>query len=238
MDLSVILVGAGEGRRMGGSGPKLLLDLGGRTLLERSAAAFLRHPAVGEIVAVVPAPLLDRATAALEGTARPGAPASPSAGRIRVVAGGATRQESVRRGLEASSRDAAFVAVHDVARPLVTVELIERVYRAARAHGAAIPALPIRDTVKEVADGRVVRSVPRDRLQGAQTPQVFARDILARAHEARAARGDATDDAALVEASGTAVHVVPGEASNVKITDPADLVTARALLLQGYGERD
>lgn len=227
MDLAVILAGAGEGLRMG-TGPKLLLDLGGKSLLLRSVLAFLRHPDVSEVVAVVPGALLDRSAEAI----------ASDAARVRVVAGGATRQESVRLGLRALRSGAAFVAVHDVARPLVTTALIGRVLDAARRHGAAIPALPIRDSVKEVAGGRVVRSVPREGLEGAQTPQIFARDILARAHEGAAARSDATDDAALVEAAGTTVHVVPGEPSNVKITDPTDLVTAHALLLHGYGERD
>ncbi|MGE5177007.1 MAG: 2-C-methyl-D-erythritol 4-phosphate cytidylyltransferase [Hyphomicrobiales bacterium] len=229
-DLGVILAGAGEGRRMDGAGPKLLLELAGRTLLERAALAFLRHPDVARVVAVVPEALADRARAAV------GVGAAP--GRVVVVPGGPTRQASVRLGLEALGDGVAFVAVHDVARPLVTAALVGRVLAAARAHGAAIPALPIRDTVKEVRDGRVVRSVPRAGLEGAQTPQIFARAILARAHEAAGARADATDDAALVEAIGLPVAVVPGEPSNVKITDPTDLVTAEALLLHGFGERD
>src|SRR5688572_10866932 len=227
MDLAVILAGAGEGRRMEGQGPKLLLDLEGKTLLERAALPFLRHPAVGEVVAVVPEALVSSAREALARVPRERVVGA------RAMAGGATRQESVRLGLEAIASGVAFVAVHDVARPLVSAALIDRVLAAARTHGAAIPALPLRDTVKEVDGDRVVRTVPRGRLQGAQTPQIFSRGILGRAHTQGRYAPDATDDAALVEALGIAVAVVAGEPSNLKITEPSDLIVARALILSG-----
>jgi 2-C-methyl-D-erythritol 4-phosphate cytidylyltransferase len=232
VELAVILAGGGAGERMGGSGPKLLLDLVGRTLLERAALPFLRHAAVGEIVAVVPESLL---VAAREALAR--VPRERVVG-ARAVAGGATRQESVRLGLEALTADAAYVAVHDVARPLVTAALIERVLVAARAHGAAIPALALHDTVKEVEGDRIVRSMPRERLRAAQTPQIFSRAILARAHTQDRTLSDATDDAALVEALGIPVAVVSGEPSNLKITEPTDLIVARALIQSGLGEEN
>jgi 2-C-methyl-D-erythritol 4-phosphate cytidylyltransferase len=118
-----------------------------------------------------------------------------------------------------------------VARGLVSPALIERVLRAARASGAAIPACPLRDSVKEVEEGRVVRSVDRTRLQGAQTPQIFSRDILARAHAAAIEEGvDATDDAMLVERIGCAVSVVPGEPANLKLTEPGDVRILEAWL--------
>jgi len=227
MDLAVILAGAGLGSRMEGRGPKLLLKLEGRTLLERAAEPFLAHPAVAEVVAVVPADLLEAARGAL--AAAPRERAVPA----RAVAGGATRQESVRLGLEALTSEAAYVAVHDVARPLVTTALVERVLAAARAHGAAIPALPVRDTVKEVDAGLVRRSVPRDSLMAAQTPQIFSRAILARAHEPNRNAPDATDDASLVEALDLPVAVVLGEPSNLKITEPTDLTVAQVLLRSG-----
>jgi 2-C-methyl-D-erythritol 4-phosphate cytidylyltransferase len=231
MELAVILAGAGEGRRMEGFGPKLLLDLDGQTLLERVVLPFLSHSAVGEIVAVVPEALLGAAKDALGRV-----PRERMVG-TRAVAGGRSRQESVRLGLEAISTSAAYVAVHDVARPLVTSALIDRVLDAARSHGAAIPALPLRDTVKEVSAERIVRTVPRAGLQGAQTPQIFSRAILARAHTQGQESTDATDDAALVEAIGGAVAVVLGEPTNVKITDPSDLIVARALIQSGLGKR-
>jgi len=223
----VILAGAGAGARMGGAGPKLLLDLVGTTMLERAAAPFLSHPGVTEIVAVVPESLIGGARDAL---AR--APRERVVG-ARAVAGGATRRESVRLGLEALGPQADYVAVHDVARPLASVELVARVLAAAEKHGAAIPALPIRDTVKEVDGGRVLRSVSRDRLMGAQTPQIFSRAILARAHAENPTTVEATDDASLVEALGLPVAVVAGEAANFKITEPTDLIVARALIRVG-----
>src|SRR5262245_51477738 len=231
MELAVILAGAGEGKRMEGLGPKLLLALDGQTLLERAAQPFLAHPAVGEIVAVVPENLLG--------------PAKDALGRVprermvgtRAIVGGATRQESVRIGLEAIATQTAYVAVHDVARPLVTPALIDRVLAAARAHGAAIPVMPLRDTIKEVDAARVVRTIPRERLQGAQTPQIFSRAILARAHTQGPGSSAATDDAALVEAIGLAVAVVEGEPTNVKITEPSDLIVARALIQSGLTKR-
>ncbi len=229
MDLAVILAGAGEGRRMEGQGPKALLDLEGKSLLERAALPFLRHASVVEIVAVVPEAQLGAAREALGRVPRERVLGA------RAVAGGATRRESVRLGLDAIAPNAAYVAVHDVARPLVTSALIDRVLAAARTHGAAIPAIPFRDSVKEVDAERVVRSVSRDRLRGAQTPQIFSRAILLQAHTQVQDSPDATDDAALVEALGFAVAVVPGDSANLKITEPSDLIVARALIQSGMG---
>ncbi len=225
MDLAVILAGAGEGRRMGALGPKLLLDIGGRAALSRVVDAFLNVGAVGEIVAVVPLSLLGEAERVLA------AAPPPRSVRVAAIPGGATRQESVRLGLRALALPLPYIAVHDVARVLVKPALIERVLAAARAARAAIPALPLRDSVKEIASGRVVRSIAREALQAVQTPQIFARDILARAH-ARALDENvaATDDATLVERIGVEVAVVPGDPSNLKLTEPGDLIVLEALL--------
>jgi 2-C-methyl-D-erythritol 4-phosphate cytidylyltransferase len=209
---------------MGALGPKLLIPVGGRPALERVLDAFLEVEAVGEIVAVIPVVLLDEARRAV--ASRP----NPRGVRISVTPGGTTRQDSVRQGLAALTRSLPLVAVHDVARALVTPALIERVLGAARVSGAAIPACPMRDSVKEVAEDRVVRSLDRERLRVAQTPQIFSRDILARAHAAAAEEGvTGTDDAMLVERIGCAVAVVPGEPSNLKLTEPGDL-----LALEGW----
>jgi 2-C-methyl-D-erythritol 4-phosphate cytidylyltransferase len=116
----------------------------------------------------------------------------------------------------------------------VDAALIDRVLAAARTSGAAIPALPLRDTVKEVEAGRIVRTIARARLQGAQTPQIFTRDILARAHAAASPEsGGATDDSALVEAMGVAVAVVPGDPTNWKLTDPSDVAVFASRLDEG-----
>lgn len=230
-DLAVILAGAGEGRRMGGQGPKVLLEIGGSTLLERVASTFLAHPAVGEVVAAVPERLVAEARSRLE------ALPNVRGARVTAIPGGATRRESVRLGIAALERSLPYIAVHDVARALIEGTLISRVLDAARTTGAAIPALPLRDTVKEVDRGRIVRTIPRDRLQGAQTPQIFARDVLARAH-ARTTETDegATDDAWLVEAAGLPVAVVPGDPANLKLTEPSDVIAIESHLRAG-GDR-
>ena len=225
MDLAVVLAGAGEGRRMGDLGPKLLIPIGGRPALERVLDSFLEVESVGEIVAVIPAALLDAAERTLASRS------NPRGVLLTATAGGATRRDSVRIGIEALTRSLPFVAVHDVARALVSPSLIERVLRAARDKGGAIPACPVRDSLKEVAFGRVVRSVDREGLEAAQTPQIFARDILARAHAAASSSGAAaTDDAMLVERIGCEIAVVPGEPSNLKLTEPGDLVVLEAWL--------
>ena len=208
---------------MGALGPKLLIPLGGRPALERVLDTFLEVESVGEIVAVIPEALLDEAKRSI--ASRP----NPRGARLALTTGGATRQESVRRGIAALERPLPFIAVHDVARALVTPALVERVLRAARGTGAAIPACPVRDSVKEVASDRVVRSLDRERLRAAQTPQIFSRDILTRAHAAAAGEDRAaTDDAMLVERIGCEVAVVPGEPSNLKLTEPGDLPALEA----------
>ena len=203
---------------MGGSEPKILLPLAGVSLIERSVQTFLGHPGVGELVAMVPETLLLRCRALLHGLP------NPRRVRVETLAGGATRQESVRIGLAALTLGLPYVAVHDVARPLVSQDLIRRVLDAAGRVGAALPALPVTDTIKEIAGDRVVRTVPRETLRAAQTPQIFQRDILARAHaHAAAERIEATDDAMLVELLGAPVAVVPGDPANLKLTEPSDV---------------
>jgi len=149
-----------------------------------------------------------------------------------VVAGGARRQDSVRAGLDALA-GCDWVAVHDGARPLVTPELIERGFEAAGQTGAACCAIAAPDTVKEAADGRVLRTLDRSRLWLAQTPQVFRYDLLMDAH--RRSEGDVTDDAALVEALGVEVRLFEGSSRNLKVSTPDDLALVQALLLQEGG---
>jgi 2-C-methyl-D-erythritol 4-phosphate cytidylyltransferase len=137
-----------------------------------------------------------------------------------VVTGGETRSDSVRAGL-AVCDDAQFIVVQDAARPLASTQLFEAVLAAVRAGAAAaIPGVPVSDTIKQVADGVVVNTPPRDQLVAVQTPQAFAADVLRRAH---AATDVATDDAGLVEALGEIVVVVAGERANIKVTNPEDL---------------
>ena len=225
-DLAVILAGAGAGARMGDLGPKLLLDVGGKPALVRVAETFLQHPAVGEIVITVPQDLKADATRALNQIA------NPHQIRIALIPGGDTRQDSVGLGLDALIKNLPYIAVHDVARVLVDAPLITRVLAAARKHGAAIPALPVTDTIKETGpQDTIARSVPREKLVGAQTPQIFASAILRKAHaHAREAQAAATDEAGLAEAIGVPVAIVEGDEKNRKLTVPSDLIVLNALL--------
>jgi 2-C-methyl-D-erythritol 4-phosphate cytidylyltransferase len=156
------------------------------------------------------------------------------ADREGAVAGGVTRSDSVRAGLRAVPADASIICVHDAARPLATADLYRRVIDAiVEGADAAVPALAVSDTIKVVAAGVVVSTPDRGSLVAVQTPQAFRADALRRAHERD---GDATDDAALVEALGGLVVVVAGEAINRKITVPDDLEWARRLVGAGTGE--
>ena len=222
MHVTAIIAAAGAGRRVGGPTPKQLLDLGGQSMLARSVAAFDSHPRVTDLVVVVPAELADGAAGAhVRGTARD----------VKVVAGGPRRQDSVANGFDAVAPRAEIVLIHDAARPFVSGDLIGRTIDAAAAHGAAIAALAAHDTVKraKTAGGGhvVVETIPRDTIFLAQTPQGFRRDVLAAAIAVGRSGVDATDEAALAERAGYEVHLVAGDAGNVKVTTEEDFAAAR-----------
>jgi 2-C-methyl-D-erythritol 4-phosphate cytidylyltransferase len=217
LTVAAILVAAGDGRRLGSAVPKAFCEVRGRTLLEHALGPFVAHAAVRDVVVVAPAGLLERCVE-LTGTG------------LTVVAGGATRQASVRAGLAALAPDVDAVLVHDVARPFVPVDVLDRVL-AALAGGAVavIPARPVTDTIKRVdADHVVAETLDRSTLRAVQTPQGFDRAVLVAAHDA-APSGDVTDDAGLVEARGGTVVVVDGADEAFKITRPWDLVLAEAV---------
>jgi 2-C-methyl-D-erythritol 4-phosphate cytidylyltransferase len=218
----VILVAAGRGERMGADRPKAFLPLGGQALLLRSALAFEAAPSVAGVVGVVPAQDLDAARGLL----------APVTKLLAVVPGGARRQDSVLEGLKQMPDGfAGVVLVHDAARPLVDVDLIERVADAAGEEGAALPVLPVADTVKRVREGRVVETLDRGELGAAQTPQGFRLELLVSAYEAAFRdRVTVTDEAMAVERLGTTVRAVAGSARNRKITTPEDLAWAESLL--------
>jgi 2-C-methyl-D-erythritol 4-phosphate cytidylyltransferase len=225
--IGVVIVAAGMSSRMGGLDKQLAL-LGGRPVLAWTVAAFEAAPEV-DAIAIVVNPRTAADVAAL----------GRAAGWRKVVAtppGGARRQDSCVNGLAAlvaaGGEPPELVLVHDGARPLVSPALIARGVAAARTHGAAIPGIPARDTVKVVApDGRIVETLDRSRLWLVQTPQVFHYPILAAAYEAAAARDlTVTDDAALLEALGQPVYVFEGEPRNLKITTPDVLLVAAAYL--------
>jgi 2-C-methyl-D-erythritol 4-phosphate cytidylyltransferase/2-C-methyl-D-erythritol 2,4-cyclodiphosphate synthase len=218
MTLGVVIVAAGRGARLGGTVPKQLLDLGGQTILQRSVAAFDAVPA-SALVVVLPPELVERGPAIV----------GPSAHPCRLVAGGERRQDSVQCGVQALPSDVDLVLVHDAARPFVPTDLVERVATAAWQAGAAVPAVPARDTVKRVHPGTsvVADTIARDEVWLAQTPQGFRRDVLNAALAGGLSGADATDEATLAERAGFAVAVVPGDEGNVKITTAADLEAAR-----------
>ena len=214
---------------MGGA-DKLWARLASRTgrerpLLAYAVAAFQQCAAVARIVLVVAEEAVERGRALARDEVFDKVCA--------VVAGGARRQDSVRAGLEALG-PSAWVIVHDGARPLITVDLIERGLAEAQETGAACCALPAADTVKEANEaGHIARTLNRSRLWLAQTPQVFRYDLLLEAHRRPSAGRDASDDAALVEALGVPVRLYPGSPHNLKVTTPEDLALVQALLRQG-----
>lgn len=215
MRVTAIIAAGGSGRRLGAAVPKQLLEVNGRSLLERSVDAFRAHPAIGDVIVAVPADVLAAPPQWLDG--------------VRLVAGGERRQDSVANAFDVVSRDVDVVLVHDAARPFVSDDVITRAIEGAIAHGAAIAAVPASDTVKRVAgDGVIVETLPRDEIFLAQTPQAFRRDVLGAAIASGRAAGMATDEAMLAERAGHPVHVVAGDAANVKITTAADLSRARA----------
>lgn len=221
MAAGAILLGGGRGERMSGPDPKAFASLDGRTLLERAVTAAESARGVEGFVVVVPP--------GWEGRAR--TVVGPRSGLVDVVAGGATRQESVRRGLDALPEAFDVVICHDVARPVASPALFEAVLDGLAGVDGVVPSVPLVDTVKRVDDGVVAETVHRDGLVVVQTPQAFRRAALVEAHRAAEADGFAgTDDAALLERAGFRVAVVPGDPANIKITGPEDLALASALL--------
>lgn len=223
-DAGVVLVAGGRGLRLGGATPKQYLPIGGVPMLLRALRPFTSHPDVARTVVVLPP----------EDAAAPPAWLAPLLGEtLAVAAGGAERMDSVANGVAALGDGVTIVLVHDAARPLVTQPVIDRVLAAARAGEAALPAVPVSDTLKEgdpAEPTRVARTVPRERLWRAQTPQGFPRALLAEAHARGRAEGlVATDDAQLVERLGGTVRLVPGDARNIKVTTPEDLALAELL---------
>jgi 2-C-methyl-D-erythritol 4-phosphate cytidylyltransferase/2-C-methyl-D-erythritol 2,4-cyclodiphosphate synthase len=231
MRVSALIAAGGRGLRVGADRPKQFLDIGGRSLLDLSLSALAASSQIDELIVAVPSEFVGDMAAGLTGRfTKP----------LQVVAGGPRRQDSVANAFQSASVEADLIVIHDAARPFVTSEVIARTIAAALAHGAAIAAIPVRDTVKQAGlphtDGtRPIRAtVPRDEVFLAQTPQAFRRDVLARAlREGHSI--EATDEAMLVERLGLPVYVVEGDVRNVKITTRSDLAAARGLAAQAPG---
>ncbi len=216
---------------MGSATPKQFMMLGEWPLMLHALRVFERTPSVAEVILVVPQG--ERTRALTEVVERYGVKKV-----LKVVAGGATRQESVSNGLRETDDDTEIVVIHDAVRPFVTEDLIARSIEAARRDGGAIVAVPMKDTPKRVGpDGRIQRTLDRSGLWLAQTPQTFRRELILEAY--RQAERDglrATDDAALVERLGRNVGIVPGRWDNIKITTPEEFVIAEAILAARSGE--
>lgn len=216
--IAALVMAAGRGTRLGGEAPKQYLTLGGVSILSRSLALFVEHPRISRIHAVIHADDGDRFAAATAGIAI-GPP----------IVGGETRQESVRRGLEhLAAAPPDLVLIHDAARPLVSPAMIDRVIDALSTHDGAIPALDVADTLKRHDGKRVTGTLARDGLARAQTPQGFRFAAILAAHR-QMAGAELTDDAAVAEAAGRTVALVPGEEMAFKITTADDLARARRL---------
>ena len=217
---TILIVAGGRGTRMGGPQPKQFLELAGRPVLMHTLEAFDRWDASARLIVVLPEDQIDTWKRLCE---------AHVFGRIhRVVAGGETRFHSVRNGLGAVASN-GLIAVHDGVRPLVAPSVIAACFAAAADGGAAVPVVPVVESVREVdADGGS-RPVDRTRLRMVQTPQVFRADVL-RAAYCLPYDPRFTDDASVVEASGVAVRLVPGNRENIKLTTPMDLLLAEQLM--------
>ncbi len=220
--VGAVIAAAGRGERMGAPINKVYLPLGDRPILLHSLNPFESSGLVDGYAVVVPPDEVAFCRVLL------------ASYRLRklvaVVAGGPTRQESVAKGLRAFSEDWELIAVHDGARPLLTLELLEDAIRRASSAGAVVVGVPAKDTVKIVEEGRILETPERSRLYLAQTPQVFRRELLAKAYaEAERTGFQGTDDASLVERLGVPVEVLEGSYENIKVTTPGDLSLARAI---------
>ena len=225
--IGCVIPAAGSGERLGGSVPKALRTLLGVTLLEHSVRAMSGCRAITHIVIAAPAEHI-RDMQDIVGSIT-------VAAEVSVVTGGSSRAQSVRLAVAALPSDTSLILVHDAARPLVPVDLVEAVVaNVGSGAPAVLPAVPVTDTIKRVDEaGRVIETVDRTHLRGAQTPQGFRADILRSA--LAQSQDEATDEAGLVELLGVPVLVIPGDDEAMKITRPLDLVLAEAILRRRAG---
>ena len=221
MKTEAIVVAAGKGRRLKSNTPKPLISLKGKPVLIYALEAFERCPSVRSIVVMAPQNRINDFKNLIRRY------------RLRkvksVLAGGRRRSDSVRLGLKALDKDTVYVVVHDAARPFIKVQAIKKVIAAAQKTGGAVLAVPVKSTVKE-SNGTglfVKRTLDRRRLWEVQTPQVFKKNTLIKAHSRT--QGDPTDDALLVERAGQRIKLVVGDYSNIKITTKEDLKLARMI---------
>lgn len=222
-----IVLAAGAGRRLGAEEPKAFLLIGGRPILAVATGAAAASPAVSSVVVTAPVGWEDRARVCVEDCGVP----------VVVVTGGSTRRASVLAALEALPPETRVVAIHDAARPFAPPDLFTAVIAGVSEQTpGVVPVAPVTDTVKHVVDGMVVRTLDRERLGLAQTPQAFDVVVLRAAHgRATSSSVSLTDDAAALEHDGIAIAAIPGDPSNVKITTLFDLANADARMGGSHG---
>ena len=222
-----MITAGGKGQRMQSPTAKQFLLLGGKPILAQTIAVFEACPVVDEIFVIAPQDEMAKVqTEIIEKYQYKKV--------LKVVRGGRMRQQSVWNGLRAIKSDCSWVVVHDGVRPLITSELIEDGLKEARLTGAAIVAVPARDTVKRLPPGGKLQTLPREEIWLAQTPQIFEFSLLHRAYQkADQDQFTGTDDASLVERLGQPVSLIPGDYRNIKITSPEDLTIAETLRTKG-----
>jgi len=221
MKVQVIVPTAGKGIRFGSDLPKTLIELCGEPMIVHCLKVFDEHVAIDSVILVVPKDFDNQFRDVVE---------SKGLKKIKhIVIGAETRTGSVSNGLKEVDHDTDIVLVHDGARPLVSGMLVDNVLKIAKSHDAVVAAVPVKPTIKRVdAQLTVIETLVREELWEIQTPQVFKKDLLLKAH--KEAKDRTTDDAALVEQLGKSVKIVQGEEKNIKITTPEDLVFAEALV--------
>jgi len=224
--VSVIVPCAGLGRRLGGKKP--FIPILGKPLFIWTLSALSRVSEVSDIVPVFSESDMERALKLIEQYSVP---------KIkRIAKGGPERQDSVRNGLSSISNDTEIVLIHDGARPCIEEEVIYSVIRGLKGFDGAIAAVPIKDTIKEASEELVIKTLNRDRLWAAQTPQGFLRDTIIRAYERAEGEGfSSTDDSSLVERYGGKIKIVMGSYCNIKVTTPEDIAIAE-FFLKGAGQ--
>ncbi|TFB11737.1 2-C-methyl-D-erythritol 4-phosphate cytidylyltransferase [Candidatus Marinimicrobia bacterium MT.SAG.2] len=223
MSVSAVIVAAGNSKRMDDGIDKLAVELNGKPLLAWTISRFESTEIIDEIIVVTREDEIEKVK---ELTLSEGFRKVSS-----IIKGGAFRQQSTQNGLNATSDDSTVVLVHDGARPLIRTSDIERIAESAEENGAALLALPSKESVKEVHDGRVTKTLPRESIWLAQTPQGFRKELLQKALSDAEKEGYVgTDEASLVERIGEEVVVVEGHSSNIKVTVSSDIEVVRSLL--------
>jgi len=225
MSVFVLIPAAGMGRRMGATLNKQYLPLNGRPILGHTIALFDQHPLIDKIYVITPA---DEFELCRREVLEPG-----NFRKVQdLVPGGAERQDSVRNGLQACAADPDdIVLIHDGVRPLLQPEIIDKLVAEVQQRGACLVGVPVKDTIKQVVDGRIEGTPDRSGLWQAQTPQAFRYDQILQAYQLAQQDGfRGTDDASLVERLGQPVMVITGSYRNIKLTTPEDLMLARAFL--------